>query len=78
MTTAYLVVPSRQLSQFIHAADRVYFSKPILVEVLETRPDGSYTVRDPVRDHTYACERKSLRSTLSLTRAQRALVGLDK
>jgi hypothetical protein len=72
MKTAYLVCPKSQLSGYIHASDREYFSRPVLVEIVGHTDSGLLTVTDHARGHTYPCDPKVLKSLYQLTNRQRA------
>jgi hypothetical protein len=73
--TKYLVTTN--VSGWIRAADRAYFSKPVLVEVLASAfgPTGHCVVRDPKRDHTYPCSPKNLKTKYHLTKKQLEAAG---
>jgi len=62
--TAYLVTPKSLLSSFILEADRLYFSTPVVVELLYSETSTKLLfVRDPHRGHIYPTNPKFIRET---------------
>jgi hypothetical protein len=72
-TTGYLVTPKPILKQFVLEADRAYFAKPVVVELLYSELGTKHLfVRDPQRGHVYPINRRHLVPFWALTNKQKA------
>lgn len=74
MKTNYaLVTPKNQLSLFVSADDRAYFSKPVrVIPQYSTIIDRLLWVTDPQRGQTYPINPNKLKFNWELTASQRA------
>ena len=77
MKTNYaLVTPKNQLSLFVSADDRAYFSKPVrVIPQYSTIMDRLLWVTDPQRGQTYPINPNNLKFNWELTTSQRAAMA---
>ena len=73
MKTNYVMVtPKNQISLFVCAEDRAYFSKPVrVIPQYSTIIDRLLWVTDPQRGHTYPINPNKLKFDWNLTNRQR-------
>jgi hypothetical protein len=75
-TNCVMVTPKNQISLFVSAEDRAYFSKPVrVIPQYSTIVDRLVWVKDPKRGHTYPTNPDKLKFDWSLTKQQRAAMA---